>query len=967
MIGEHVLGYRVDEVVGSGSFGTVYKVSKTNASGTYVRALKHIKLPATKQQYNSVLNSMGGDYSKADDYFAAALKEIVDEIRILSMLSESGVTNIVRYYENDIIETSHPKTYNIYMMMEYLTPFPEIIETRTMSMGEVIRVGKDILKALISCHQKNIIHRDIKDDNIFVTKDGVYKLGDFGVSKKLQDKSRAASMRGTPNFIAPEVYLGKESYDCTVDLYSLGIVLYRLLNRLRGPFLPTFPAPYTSEDENAAFEARMSGKTPELPLMAQNRLGEVVCKAIMPRAQRYNSAQEFLEALEQAEASMSREEWLAPAYEVFISENEADTPKQPKEMSIPDGDKTVGGLLFDTNEEEPIRVEQNLFMTMGADRTNLPPKEEMKEPVSIHLQEEKQEDLPIRQTEEINNFEPAAQPTPEKPRKIKKSTLITIIAACAVCLIAAVVIGVTAIVDKTSPLVICGKTVAKSETSIYLSDVTVTAEDMEAMAELEELKYITMTDCSVSNEAMAYIKEMAPTLRDIELTNCTGITDFSSIGTVENLVTLTLDNVNLTDEQLSMMFPTAPVQLYSVDLSNNPSLTDLSGLAEATTLENLRVSNTAVQDFSALQNCTGIFQLWAQNCGISDLSSLTALTSLDLLDLGYNQISNVSGIGNLTKLHYLYLNHNQIADLNGLQQLADLWYLNVSENQITDLSPLSGLQKLDKLYANSNSLTDLDGLEQAISLIELEVADNQLLNIEGICNCTILEKVDLSYNMVEDISILSKSAGTMSSLYFHQNEVKDISALSGLTNLKTLCFDGNYVDSLDALAQMESLEVLSAAHNEIESIEGLKNANNLQSIYLENNMIKDMTPIADLSASSEYGISILDLSHNQITELALSPGQQYNHLSVYDNPIISFQAATEVTGNKLYLSYVENGEYSTELSESFTYCIMTDCPLDQQYAMNQAILGVDYLSPYLEFVDADELDERLYAEKYGLN
>ena len=103
MIGKQILGYTVDEVVGSGSFGTVYKVSKTNASGTYVRALKHIRLPATKQQYNSVLNSMGGDYSKADDYFAAALRETVDEIRILSMLSESGVMNIVRYYENDII------------------------------------------------------------------------------------------------------------------------------------------------------------------------------------------------------------------------------------------------------------------------------------------------------------------------------------------------------------------------------------------------------------------------------------------------------------------------------------------------------------------------------------------------------------------------------------------------------------------------------------------------------------------------------------------------------------------------------------------------------------------------------------------------------------------------------------------------------------------------------------------------
>lgn len=101
MVGNTILGYRVDEKIGSGGFGTVYKVSKTNAAGTYVRALKHITLP-TKKQYTSVLNSMGGDYSKADDYFASILKDIVSEISILSTLSESGTQNIVRYYENDI-------------------------------------------------------------------------------------------------------------------------------------------------------------------------------------------------------------------------------------------------------------------------------------------------------------------------------------------------------------------------------------------------------------------------------------------------------------------------------------------------------------------------------------------------------------------------------------------------------------------------------------------------------------------------------------------------------------------------------------------------------------------------------------------------------------------------------------------------------------------------------------------------
>lgn len=328
MIGKEILGYRVDEKIGSGGFGTVYKVSKTNASGTYVRALKHITLP-TKKQYASVLNSMGGDYAKADNYFAGVLNDIVSEIRILSTLSESGIQNIVRYYENDIVETQSPKTYDIYILMEYLTPFPDYFDNRSFTVRDVIRLGKDILTALISCHGKNIIHRDIKDDNIFVSSDGVYKLGDFGVSKALKDKSRAESVKGTPNFIAPEVYLGKEKYDNTVDIYSLGIVLYKLLNKSRNPFLPAFPAPYSTDDEDAAFEARMGGKIPELPMSARNQLGEAVVKAIMPRDQRYNSAAEFLSELQDAERSISETELAevvnvaAPAEKV--SQNTADS------------------------------------------------------------------------------------------------------------------------------------------------------------------------------------------------------------------------------------------------------------------------------------------------------------------------------------------------------------------------------------------------------------------------------------------------------------------------------------------------------------------------------------------------------------------------------------------------------------------------------------------------------------------
>lgn len=201
--------YTVGEKLGSGAFGTVYKVIKTNVSGQYIRALKHITIP-TEKQYNSVLNSMGGDVSKADSYFAQMLNSIVSEIQILNSLSERGTQHIVRYYENDIIATASPKRYDIFILMEYLTPLEDYIQSHNFLVRDVVKLGLDVLDGLQSCHDNGVIHRDIKDDNIFVSNKGEYKIGDFGVSKILKDSSKAESLKGTPNFLAPEVYLGKE-------------------------------------------------------------------------------------------------------------------------------------------------------------------------------------------------------------------------------------------------------------------------------------------------------------------------------------------------------------------------------------------------------------------------------------------------------------------------------------------------------------------------------------------------------------------------------------------------------------------------------------------------------------------------------------------------------------------------------------------------------------------------------------
>ena len=211
LVGKNILGYTVIEKIGSGAFATVYKVVKSNVSGQYVRALKHITIPSEKQYY-SVLNSMGGDVSKAENYFSQMLNNIVSEIRILNSLSDKGIQNIVRYYENDITASHSPTRYDIYILMEYLTPLEDYLEENDFRVKDVIKLGLEVLKGLRLCHENGIIHRDIKDDNIFVSSEGEYKIGDFGVSKVLNDSSKAESLKGTPNFLAPEVYLGKESY-----------------------------------------------------------------------------------------------------------------------------------------------------------------------------------------------------------------------------------------------------------------------------------------------------------------------------------------------------------------------------------------------------------------------------------------------------------------------------------------------------------------------------------------------------------------------------------------------------------------------------------------------------------------------------------------------------------------------------------------------------------------------------------
>lgn len=291
---EPLWGYwNIEDFLGKGSYGSVYKVSRREFNDKYYSAVKLISVP-NEEQKNEAYSSFE-DEETITEYFEDIVKNIVHEIKVLN--SVKGNSNIVSYEDHLVMERKDEPGWDIIIRMEYLTSLKNHMLAQSMTRGEVIKLGMDICTALEICEKKGIIHRDIKDENIFVTETWNFKLGDFGIAKELSKSGRAATARGTPLFMAPEIFKG-DKYTSNADIYSLGMVLYRLLNMNRMPFMPAYPEKMRREDIDKAFERRLTGEKLPLPLNSGEKLGRILLKACEYNpAERYSNASGFKKAL----------------------------------------------------------------------------------------------------------------------------------------------------------------------------------------------------------------------------------------------------------------------------------------------------------------------------------------------------------------------------------------------------------------------------------------------------------------------------------------------------------------------------------------------------------------------------------------------------------------------------------------------------------------------------------------------
>lgn len=284
------------ELIGSGSFGKVYKAKRKEFGNEYFSAIKVMRIPSEQAEIKDLQRS-GMDARSIRSYYEDMIRNLLNEIQIMESLKSAN--NIVGIEDHQVVKIEEGIGWEIYIRMELLVDLGSYLEQHTMSVDEIVRMGIDVCRALIACEKVNIIHRDIKIDNVFVNEFGSFKLGDFGISKQLEKTQSAVSQKGTNMYMAPEVFRG-EHYDQTVDIYSLGIMMYRLANDGRFPFMPPVTQPLQFNDTQRALEKRLMGESMPEPSNTDVELSRIIRKACEYRPEnRYQSAEELAKELQQ--------------------------------------------------------------------------------------------------------------------------------------------------------------------------------------------------------------------------------------------------------------------------------------------------------------------------------------------------------------------------------------------------------------------------------------------------------------------------------------------------------------------------------------------------------------------------------------------------------------------------------------------------------------------------------------------
>lgn len=273
--------------LGKGSYGVVFQMTSQDSSEK--RALKVISIPHDDSEIEERRNSGFSDEEIFNSYFLVKDKVLDEIINVIQLRDNENVVRIYGYRE---ITRKGQLGWIICFDMEFL---PSIKEIQPLSETEIIQMGSSLCNALKSCHERNIIHRDIKPQNI-LRRGKTFVLADFGESKIVTNQS-SLSLRGTYDYMAPEVVRQQRFTDVSpavLDIYSLGMTLYLYANNNCLPFIGMVKEMMMPDIRDEANIRRWNNEPLPMPSGVSERLGRIIlCACQADPRNRYQSASEM--------------------------------------------------------------------------------------------------------------------------------------------------------------------------------------------------------------------------------------------------------------------------------------------------------------------------------------------------------------------------------------------------------------------------------------------------------------------------------------------------------------------------------------------------------------------------------------------------------------------------------------------------------------------------------------------------
>jgi hypothetical protein len=337
--------YRLEELIGIGGMGVVYRAQDEKGGNVAVKIL----------------------------YYAAGDNESIEkrfdrEIEILESLDHPGIVRLIDRGKQDSY---------MYIVMEYIPgSLAERLRSSPLPVADIAGIVTDVTGALAFAHDRKIIHRDLKPTNILLSSEGA-KISDFGIAHIEYDRdatslTQTAAVLGTFNYMSPEQRMGEKDIDRRADIYSLGVLLYELFTG-RVP-IGSFP--------------KVSSIRKDVPA----GVDEVIEKALsQDRAERYADVASFrldlFKALSNGGRRAMRVVWIAAAV-LLVTAAFFVVGKNFTGTSAPDGDAgmTVQAQPAAATNADP----KNLAMTAGTNAQG----EEEKEALSDEEQEEGKDAVP---------------------------------------------------------------------------------------------------------------------------------------------------------------------------------------------------------------------------------------------------------------------------------------------------------------------------------------------------------------------------------------------------------------------------------------------------------------------------------------------------------------------------------------------------------------------------------------------